>query len=152
VILKPGSIIGAKGPDMTEQSDRPAVSSGSVEYERDLLARVVQSSLNGIMALKAIRNDDGEIADFEWLLVNFMAEQMLGRSQQDLLGARLLEVVPGDRENGLFDRYVSVVESGQSMEHEHHFGDDDHQGWFRITGVKLDDGIVVTFGDITEYK
>ncbi len=137
---------------MTVQDDKLAVSSGSVEYERDLLARVVQSSLNGIMALKAIRSDGGEITDFEWLLVNFMAEQMLGRSQQELLGARLLEVVPGDKEGGLFDRYVSVVESGQSMAHDHHFGNDNHQGWFHITGVKLDDGIVVTFGDITTYK
>lgn len=142
----------AKGPEMTDQNSGPAVASGSVEYERNLLARVVQSSLNGIMAMKAIRNDAGDIVDFEWLLINHMAEQMLGRSQQELLGSRLLEVVPGDGENGLFGRYVQIVETGQPMEHDHNFGDQGHQGWFRITGVKLDDGIVITFGDITAYK
>ena len=123
-----------------------------IEYERDLLARVVQSSLNGILALKAVRGEDGGIVDLEWLIINQMACRMLGREQNSLLGKRLLEVMPGDKDSGMFARYVKVVETGRPMEHEHRFAGPNGEGWFRITAVKLDEGLVVTFSDISAYK
>ncbi len=123
-----------------------------IEYERDLLVSVVQSSLNGIMALKAVRDDEGVIVDLEWLIVNEMACRMMGRTQDALLGKRLLEVLSGDTANGMFDRYVQVVESGRPMDHERHFSGLGGEGWFRITAVKLDEGLVVNIGDITAYK
>jgi hypothetical protein len=52
----------------------------------------------------------------------------------------------------MFEHYVQVVETGRPMDHEHHFTVDGGEGWFRITGVKLDEGLVVTFSDITAYK
>jgi PAS domain-containing protein len=104
------------------------------------------------MALKAVRDEDGGIVDLEWLIVNQMACRMLGRVQNSLLGKRLLVVLPGDQANGMFARYVQVVESGRPMDHEHRFTGPQGDGWFRITAVRLDEGLVVTFSDITAYK
>lgn len=116
------------------------------------LSSVLDSSLDGITAFRSIRNQDGKIIDFEWILVNPVAARIIGRSQDELLGHRLLEELPGHREEGLFDLYVQVVESGQPNQREFYYNYDGLDYWFENTSVKLGDGFVVTFRDITAIK
>ena len=117
-----------------------------------LLNGVLNSAPSGIMAFKSCRNADGVIEDFTWQMVNAAAEQMVGRTQEDLLGKRLLDEMPGNRTAGLFDRYVQVVETGIPLRHEHYYEHERVKTWFNTTAVKLEDGFVVTFADITDRK
>ena len=91
-------------------------------------------------------------ANFEWQMVNVAAEQMVGRSKEDLLGKRLLVEMPGNRTEGLFDRYVRVVETGVPLSHEHYYEHEKVKTWFHTSAVKLGDGFVVTFANITARK
>jgi PAS domain S-box-containing protein len=116
------------------------------------LESTLDSSLNGIMALQAVRDAAGTIVDFEWVLINEMTERMVGRSQEELIGKRLNVEMPGIREDGLFDLYVRVVETGETLELEHFYDHESVRGWFHVMAVKLNDGFVVTFADITAYK
>ncbi len=118
----------------------------------ELLSSVLNSSLDGIAAFKSLRDADGQIIDFIWILVNPRAEEMLKRSGEDLLGKRLLETMPAHRESGLFDAYKQVVETGQSRSQEFCYDGDNLQSWFQHVAVKLDDGFAVTFRDITRQK
>lgn len=77
----------------------------------DLLAGVVDSSQDGIMAFRSRRDSRGQIVDFEWVVANPAAQRIVGRGSDELLGRGLLEVMPGNLESGLFDRYVAVVET-----------------------------------------
>jgi PAS domain S-box-containing protein len=118
-----------------------------------LLHGILDSSLSGVMAFKALRDSEGRIADFEWVLANRAAEQVVGFSEKELLGQRLLEVMPGNREEGLFERYAAVVETGRPLVMEHYY---DHERvsrqWFHTAAVKLGDGFAVTFSDISDRK
>jgi PAS domain S-box-containing protein len=117
-----------------------------------LLASVLASSLDGIMAFRTLRAADGAIVDFEWLLVNPRAEQIIGRPSAEMIGRRLLVEMPGNRDAGLFDLYVDVVESGHPAHHTFHYDAEGVRAWFQITAVPLGDGFAVTFRDITAQK
>ena len=78
---------------------------------RELLTSVLDSSLDGVVACRAVRDRDRpeRVVDFEYQLVNATAEQIIGRRAVDLLGRRMLTEFPGNVETGLFDKYTRVV-------------------------------------------
>ncbi|OZC03071.1 PAS domain S-box protein [Rubricoccus marinus] len=118
---------------------------------RDLLRSVLAASPEGVMAFRAIR-EDGEIVDFEWILANPRVETIIGRSEADLIGNRLLEVFPGNREAGLFDAYVDVVESQEPYETVIPYNHDGLNTSFRLVAVPIpsEDGFTVTFVEVID--
>ncbi|WP_247234820.1 PAS domain S-box protein [Telluribacter sp. SYSU D00476] len=116
---------------------------------KSLMEAVFNGSLSEMMVLLAVRNDRGEIIDFEYRLLNHTAHTMAG---QDLVGKRYLELNPQDRASGLFDLYRRVVETGEAADLERFYIGSGFRNWFRITAVKLDDGVVLTVEDITKRK
>ncbi len=124
----------------------------ALNYSQSLLAGVLNSSLDGVMAFESVRDTQGTIIDFKWLLINPAAEKMVGRTSHELVGKCLLKEMPGNRETGLFDLYVQVVEIGKPLEQEFYYEHEQVKAWFHIAAVKLDDGFAVTFCDITQRK
>lgn len=116
------------------------------------LQSVLDCVRSGIMAFDTVRDDNGIIIDFQWTLVNQQAQEIVQRHADALLGKRLLQEMPGNREEGLFDLYVQVVETGQMLEHEHYYEHENVKKWFYTRAVKLGDGFVVSFSDITRHK
>ena len=134
--------------DITERRQaEEALRAGST-----LLNGVLESSLSGIMAFKSIRDAQGRITDFEWQLCNATAERMVGRRATDLVGRKLLAEMPGNKADGLFDKYVVVVETGRPLHHEHYYEHEGLKTWFDTCAVQLGDGFAVTFSDITVRK
>eukprot|EP01022_Parablepharisma_sp_SALTPOND_P026133 TRINITY_DN6209_c0_g2_i1.p1 TRINITY_DN6209_c0_g2~~TRINITY_DN6209_c0_g2_i1.p1 ORF type:complete len:1660 (-),score=180.87 TRINITY_DN6209_c0_g2_i1:216-4502(-) len=119
---------------------------------KNLLQEVLDSSLSAVMAFDSIRDEDRKIVDFVWTLVNRSAEELVGKSQDELLGKRLLEEMPGNRSAGLFAEYVQVVESGEPFIGERYYDNDGLRAWLYISAVKHKDGFVVTFLDITKQR
>ena len=114
--------------------------------------RVFQElSLDGFNVLRSIR-DESKIVDFEWEYVNPAAAKILQSTPEALVGKRLLEVLPGHKDNSLFDRFVQVVETGIPLDIESYYNSEGVVGWFRIMTVKLSDGIAISFSDITGRK
>ncbi|MGK7888113.1 MAG: diguanylate cyclase, partial [Leptolyngbyaceae cyanobacterium] len=116
------------------------------------LSGILNSSLDGIMAFRSVRNEQGQIVDFEWLISNPAACAMVGRPANSLIGHHLLEELPGNRDEGLFDLYVQVVESGEPIQRQFHYTHDGIDSWFENIAVKLEDGFAVTFRNITAMK
>lgn len=144
---KPIRMLGAHN-DVTAIMEAKA----KLEAQEKLLSRVLNSSLDGVMAFKSIREEGGKIVDFEWTMCNDAAYEITGFEKGSLIGERLLEKMPGNKESGLFDTYVEVVERGESKRMEFFFDHDGIREWFENKSVKLDDGFVVTFSVITETK
>jgi PAS domain S-box-containing protein len=118
-----------------------------------LLASVLNSSIDGVAAYAAARNSEGDIVDFKWLPIDRAAAKMSDRSFNELIGKSLLAEMPQIRTNGLFDLYVSVVETGESIDREFYWKQDgDNSIWLHIVAVKLNDGLAVTFRNITDRK
>lgn len=121
------------------------------EFTQMTLRNILENSLNGIMAFRSIRNDKGEIEDFVWILANTISVRNL-TLEGELVGTRLLVSMPENRNDGLFERYCDVVETGRPQRFEHHRVNSGSDQWLYVTVAKLEDGCIVTFVDITERK
>jgi PAS domain S-box-containing protein len=110
-------------------------------------------SLDAFTILDSIRDETGEIIDFVWTYVNPKAAEILQRPVQELIGKRLLEVLPAHQTNSeLFERYVRVVETGVAHDIELSHNTNGVMGWLRNMAVKLEDGVAISFSDITPRK
>ena len=116
--------------------------------------RVAQElSLYAFTILKSMRDETGQIIDFEVIYVNPKAEEALKRPAEQLIGQKLLEVLPGSQFNtNLFNRYIQVVETGKPHDIEILYDADGITGWFHNMAVKLEDGVAVSFSDISDRK
>ncbi len=117
---------------------------------RQVLNSILESALGGVLILQALRDDTDDIRDFTLQTVNPAAEQLLGRSAEDLVGRRLHAALPCLAKEGLFEKAVSVVETGLPHEDSQQLQHD--KRWYRYTAVKLGDGLAVTFADISEQR
>jgi two-component system, chemotaxis family, CheB/CheR fusion protein len=119
---------------------------------REQLAGVLHSTLHSIMLFSPVRDDAGRIIDFEWVLANAAAAAVVGHAPEELKGRRLLDVTPGNRDTGLFDRYAAVVENSVKLDIEQYYDHDGIRTWFHIVAEKVGDGFAVAFEDITGRK
>lgn len=120
------------------------------QFAQRTIQNILDHSLDGIMAFASVRDENGEITDFQWILANFISAQTLGRGKGDLTGKRLLDVVPDAKKSGLFAIYKSVVDTSISQQFEREFDLSGEVKWFYMAAVKLDDGLIVTYTDVTE--
>lgn len=115
---------------------------------QQLLRATLDASMNMIQVFEAVRNEQGQITDFRWLLNNQAAETIYG----DVVGKSLLELQPGVVEEGIFEAFKEVVETGQPQQYEKHYVHEQFDGWFYQSVVKLNDGVTTTTADITARK
>ena len=116
-------------------------------------AAILQTVLDGcqtsIALFEAIRNPAGQIIDFRYLIQNIANARLVGHPQAETTTKTMLEVLPGLKTSGIFDRYVAVTETGVPQQFEQQFTDGTVDGWFDISVVKQDDGIAVAANDHT---
>lgn len=116
------------------------------------LQRIFDTSLNGIMVFRAVRDADNQIIDFEWVMANAKAGELTGRPAAELVGKRVLDVMPETLNDALFAQYVRLIETDETVDYEHHHKYGDFQPWLHVTANKLDDGFVAIFTDISQQK
>jgi len=103
--------------------------------------------------LAAKRNALGVITDFTWQYVNPAAARVFGQSADKLIGKAVLELLPPVWSSpGLFDSFVTVVETGQQVSCEVSFIAEGGLRWWQNLLSKLDEGIAVWFSETTERK
>jgi signal transduction histidine kinase/CHASE3 domain sensor protein len=122
------------------------------EFSQMTLRKILDNSLNGIMAFSSVRNRENKIEDFSWILANTVSVTYSGLAGDELIGKRLLITLPESKSEGLFDCYCDVVETGVPRQFEHYRSNGQADKWMHVTVVKLEDGCIVTFSDITERK
>lgn len=123
-----------------------------LKKNRNLLHSVLNGSMNVITAVESIRDEQGKIVDFRFILANAQARNLLGIDSEDLMERRALDTFPGVVEDKLFDRFVHTVETGEPVDVEHHYKHEELDIWVRLIAVKLGDGLVVTLNDIRPQK
>ena len=129
------------------------VTSARKLQESEARFRAVQeSSIDGFMVLDSIRDEAGRLADFRWAYANEAAERIIGKPPGWFIGRHMLEEMPGNREAGLYDAYVHVVETAEPWETEFAYARDGVDVFLRLTAVKVGDGIAVSFADLTERR
>ncbi len=119
---------------------------------RALLASVLNSSLDGIAAMQAVRNHlTGEIEDFRCLVVNPVIARVFKRTREEMIGKLVLKKFLSNVDPELFQRFVEIVETGEPLEQDFYY-EWEESSWFHWVAVKLGDGFAITIRDITTRK
>ena len=113
---------------------------------------IIDNALTAIATLDAVRDELGRIVDFTYTMVNQMVEQLSGLPAAQLVGQRLLVLFPGVRSSGLFEKWVAVVETGEPLHFFEHFQQGDVDAWYETRAVRLGDGLIESYSDVTELK
>lgn len=120
------------------------------EQARALLQSIADTSADGIVAGEAMRNPRGDIADFRTVFSNPASAEILKTFSNE--EADISQRFPLFFSPDFFAQCVQVVVTGSRFETEQNTECITGRRWFRIVVVKLDDGIVVTFSDVTRQK
>jgi PAS domain S-box-containing protein len=116
---------------------------------KERLQATLDSSLYFVQAFQAVRNGNGDIIDFTWILTNHIWNSHYG----DVIGQSLLQRNPAVIETGLFDQFVQVTETGITIDQEIYYPYEQfHDQWFHQLVMKMGDGFVLNSQDITQKK
>ena len=115
-----------------------------------LLQTVLDNSLTGIAWLKAVRSEAGLVTDFIIEKINVTLAHTMHRSPQEIEGHTLSALLPHQMSNGLFDRYATVAQTAKAQRFE--WANTTGTAWFDISAISFEDGLIITFLDITGIK
>ncbi|NES99729.1 MAG: diguanylate cyclase [Sphaerospermopsis sp. SIO1G1] len=119
---------------------------------RALLASILNSSLDGVAAMQAVRNPEtGDIEDFRCLVVNPVIARVFQRNREDMIGKLVMKKFLSHIDPELFDQFVNVVETGEALERDFHYPSNNGY-WYHFVAVKLGDGFSISIRDITSRK
>jgi two-component system CheB/CheR fusion protein len=113
-----------------------------------IIQGVFDSATSAIAAMRAIRNNRNEIADFEYIAANRAAEAMIGIRPGEQFRTGAPKPFMGDEH--FFRKYSNVVETGEIEHFEYH--NPTHNRWYEVIAVKMQDGLVTTYNDITQKR
>jgi PAS domain S-box-containing protein len=114
-----------------------------------LLKRVLSASPSGVVVRRVVR-EGKDIVGLPILFANRWASKLAGKRS---LRGKLVEIFPGELEDGAFEEYCHVAESGRSRNFEKRFVLDGHVRWLMVHVSKLEEaGLVVNFVEITMRK
>lgn len=123
-----------------------------LDKSQSILASVLSSSHDGIMVLKSILDEKGEIADFEWLMANPQAAANFTIEVSSIVGKQLFNRKPSLSNEELFDELCEVVQTKTPLCKEIYCEFEHKRGWFHVTAVVIHAGVAVTFRDVTQRK
>ena len=115
------------------------------------LESILNTSQSGIISYRAVRKG-GKIADFKIEFANKAIERLLNIRPESVIGKRMSQMQEFVLQSDLFEKYVSVVETGTQLEFEQLYQRGQSDIWFYMMLAKLEDGVTASFHDITHVK
>ncbi|GAB3320919.1 hypothetical protein GCM10027299_14680 [Larkinella ripae] len=130
----------------------------SDSYNESLLAEIARlralmdSSQTALYLLRPVREPQGEIVDFSFVIANKTLATMVGEEPENLVGELHSRWFPRYKTNGIFEHYCRAFTQNESLELEHHYQNNDTDRWLTLVADRFGDELRVTFLDITENK
>ncbi|MDX9973215.1 MAG: PAS domain S-box protein, partial [FCB group bacterium] len=122
----------------------------ALRQSEELFRAAQELSPDGFMVLRALRDADHNIHDFVIDYANPSAERLMDRQ---LIGRRFTEAFPSVKTHSiLFAEYIRVIKTGAPHEEELRYEADGVFGWYRNMAIRMNDGVAVSFCDITARK
>jgi PAS domain S-box-containing protein len=131
------------------------------KHEQELLSRAeerfrtsVENMLDPFSILSSVRDEHGKIIDFQCDYINEAGCVHLKRPRDQLVGHRLLEVFPWQKDIGLFNAYCHTVEFGEPYISDtiHFHKDVDGKTVvvsFDVSATRMGDGVTTSWRDVS---
>ncbi|HLP49883.1 MAG TPA: chemotaxis protein CheB [Chitinophagales bacterium] len=114
-----------------------------------ILEAILNSAPSTISAMRAIRNTNNEIIDFQYTAANAALEREARIERGQIIHKTFRNLFP-EQSKDHFSYYKRVVETGEPVQYEYYYDKTDK--WHDIVLVKLQDGLVSISTDITDKK
>ena len=124
-----------------------------VNEQRERLRDVFNTQFDPFVLLEAVHDDEGRVVDLRYIQASDAALAYHQVTREGLTGRLLSEVLPGLRENGMLDRYLSVITTGEPVLLDDYSYTDDYSGLsnlFDVRAVRSRDCVALTFRDVTQ--
>ncbi|MEI8082850.1 MAG: PAS domain S-box protein, partial [Actinomycetes bacterium] len=143
-----GRVVGLR--DVHEQ----VLAQRAVDVEKGRLQATMDSLLDPHVVFEAVRDDSGRIVDFVYTDANDAACSYNGVERGALVGAHLLDLLPGHQATGLLALYSQVVDTGEPLVLDDFSYELELLGgesrYFDIRAVRVSDGLSYTWRDVTD--
>ncbi|RZK77315.1 MAG: PAS domain-containing protein [Pedobacter sp.] len=116
---------------------------------KNFLQSVFDASVNGIIALETIKDKNDNIIDFKCILSNNSSTKILGYNPIDY---SFLSVIKKSDIKTYFDKFKTLISQGLRIEEEVFYSYKRGKVWLHLVAEKLNNGILLTFSDITKRK
>ena len=113
---------------------------------------VLELTMDSVMTLDPVRNDDGAIGDFIIADINQSALRFTKKPREEVIGASLFDTFPKSANTDVARIYSKVIATGVPARFDLEYVDStDNSHWFRVTAIKTGDAVTITYSDITEF-
>jgi signal transduction histidine kinase len=125
----------------------------ALRQQSEYANRILNTSLNAVVTMEAVRDEYGRIVDLRYRQVNRQFLSWLSMKEEQVVGSTMLELFPATRTTGIFDVYCQVIEKGEATWIEVPYWYGERQVWYDLSVARLDENAAVgVFNDITENK
>ncbi|MCR9256766.1 MAG: diguanylate cyclase [Alphaproteobacteria bacterium] len=122
-----------------------------LHQKNSIYEAILESSLDGIVVIESsLPGHDGETV-FRVVAINHAAEQIFGVSHDHAVGNEVEQVLPLEY-IGLEEGFGALMETGEPIRKDVAIATNAGQSFFRVTAVRADSNIVLTFSDITALR
>ncbi|HLA56430.1 MAG TPA: ATP-binding protein [Flavobacterium sp.] len=123
-----------------------------LKQSQAFLQSVLNSTHYGIASYQAIRNDKNNIVDFLITYSNAEVPNNFGMTPEDVIGKTCSEVYPGIFENGVFEKMVHAMKTGNREKYEIFVKHNHDFFWLDAAVEKVGDFVTITSKNITAEK
>lgn len=126
------------------------VFSRPLQFREELLTTVLDTSPSGIVALRAVRDDEGNIERTVIVTANRRAAAIAGREGEDLLDGDAQVSLPFLADTAVWKRCLYAIELRRPDLIETAYTANGRTVWLQISVALLGDGLVLTITDISD--
>jgi PAS domain-containing protein len=94
--------------DITELKESQKI----LQQQSNYLTSILNASLNAVLTCEAIRDEEGNIIDLRYTQINEMCKQLIGKTEEEVLGKTMKELFPTAVTTGAFATHCNVIETG----------------------------------------
>ncbi|MBU1821360.1 MAG: PAS domain-containing protein [Bacteroidetes bacterium] len=117
-------------------------------WKEALWSHMNHNPLVATSILEAVRRPDGSLENLRVVYMNQKARESYPAGEIDPQGQLLTDLYPTSRENGYYNSYAQVIETGIPLKSEKYYPELDQV--FEVTASKHGDGLIVTYHNTTD--
>jgi diguanylate cyclase (GGDEF)-like protein/PAS domain S-box-containing protein len=123
------------------------------QEQRQRLQATLDTMIDPFVVLEGVRDEAGTLIDLRYSMANETAVAYNQLPREQVIGARLLDVSPGQLEHGPLQLYFDTIETGVPTildDYAYDFEPLGEERRFDIRAVKSGDGLALTWRDVTD--
>lgn len=124
----------------------------AVENSALQLQTIINRTQSGILTIAPVFDENNEIEDFRFQIVNRTVAGYVGQEPEALAGQMASQWFPGYKTNSLFELFKDTYLHKKTNRFDFHYQTDGIDAWIDMMCTPFDQMVLVTFTDYTRVK